>query len=52
MKTWKKLLIGFIIMCIWLILPVFPPCAWLPFAAQGVIVVLGAGLVMLIIVRL
>lgn len=52
MKTWKKLLLGFIIMCVWLMLPMFPPFCWLPYAIQGVIVVLGAGLIITIIMRL
>ncbi len=52
MKIWKKLLIGLILVCVWLVLPVFPPCAWLPYAVQGVIVVLGVGLIIMIIMRI
>gem|GEM_PF-4750874 len=52
MKAWKKLLLGLILMCVWVMLPVFPPCCWLPFAVQSLLVIIGAGLIILIIARL
>ena len=52
MKAWKKILIGFILVCVWLLLPVFPPFCWLSYAMQGVIVIIGAGLIAMIIMRI